>query len=129
MALPAGKISIYKKDGESNELVGEDNISHTPKNEEIELTLGSAFDIVVDAEMTGREKLSKRSEERTYLIKVKNHKDSDVSVLVRHWIGGDWELRKSGKKPVYRKGNKLEFLIDVKSGAKVEFTYSVLTKW
>ena len=36
------------KDDGSLEFIGEDRIDHTPKNENITLTTGNAFDIVAD---------------------------------------------------------------------------------
>jgi hypothetical protein len=44
IALPAGKVRVYKKDSDgSQEFVGEDRIDHTPRNEEVKLTVGRAF--------------------------------------------------------------------------------------
>ena len=44
--LPMGKIRIFKtQDGDAAEFVGEDHIEHTPRNEEVEITIGTAFDI------------------------------------------------------------------------------------
>jgi hypothetical protein len=47
IALPKGKVRVYKRDDEGKEqFVGEDEIDHTPKDEEIKLYLGNAFDII-----------------------------------------------------------------------------------
>ena len=46
MPLPKGTIRVYKKDSKGNaQFVGEDAIDHTPKNEDIKLKLGDAFDV------------------------------------------------------------------------------------
>lgn len=46
--LPAGKISVNKRDTKdgSLEFIGEDSILHTPANENITITTGNAFDVV-----------------------------------------------------------------------------------
>ncbi|MBN2564313.1 MAG: DUF4139 domain-containing protein, partial [Candidatus Eisenbacteria bacterium] len=42
--LPAGKVRMYKEDSaKSLQFIGEDRIDHTPKNEDVRLTLGNAF--------------------------------------------------------------------------------------
>ena len=47
MPLPAGKIRLTKLDTDgSEEFLGEDQIDHTPKDEEVELKVGNAFDVV-----------------------------------------------------------------------------------
>ena len=46
--LPAGRVRVSKLDEAdgSLEFIGEDRIDHTPKNETVQLKLGSAFDVV-----------------------------------------------------------------------------------
>src|SRR5258706_11257321 len=46
--LPAGRVRVYKKDeaDAASEFIGEDLIQHTPKDEELLIRMGSAFDIV-----------------------------------------------------------------------------------
>ena len=47
IAMPKGRIKLYKADAADNslEFIGEDTIGHTPKDEDIKLTVGNAFDI------------------------------------------------------------------------------------
>lgn len=47
MPLPKGRIRVNKADSSGSiQFVGEDRIDHTAVNEEIELYLGDAFDLV-----------------------------------------------------------------------------------
>jgi len=48
LALPTGTVRVYKKDEGISHFVGEDNIQHTSKNEEISLNIGKFFDITQD---------------------------------------------------------------------------------
>ena len=52
--LPAGRLRVYKQDeaDATNEFIGEDVIQHTPKDEEVLVKLGSAFDIVGERKQT-----------------------------------------------------------------------------
>jgi len=49
MPLPAGTIRLYKKDDKGNQqFIGEDRIDHTPKDEDVRVKVGDAFDIVAE---------------------------------------------------------------------------------
>ena len=53
MPLPAGTIRVYQADSRGNTLfAGEDHIDHTPKDEEISLHIGNAFDVVAERKQT-----------------------------------------------------------------------------
>ena len=46
--FPKGTFRVFKEDEADNslEFIGEDSIDHTPKDENITLNIGNAFDIV-----------------------------------------------------------------------------------
>ena len=50
MPLPKGTVRVFKEDSTdgSLEFIGEDSIDHTPKDENVTLTTGNAFDISAD---------------------------------------------------------------------------------
>ena len=50
MALPKGTVRVFKEDSAdgSLEFLGEDSIDHTPKDENVTLGTGNAFDISAD---------------------------------------------------------------------------------
>ena len=81
-ALPAGKIRLYKADGEDIEFIGEDMIDHTPEDEELSITVGQAFDIVSERTVLKTERPSKRSSRLTVEYTIRNHKDSRIQVEV-----------------------------------------------
>lgn len=44
--LPAGKVRVYKRDAKGQvQMVGEDKIDHTPREEKIRLYIGDSFDV------------------------------------------------------------------------------------
>jgi hypothetical protein len=93
MPLPAGTIRVYQQDSRGGSLfAGEDHIDHTPKDEEISLHIGNAFDIVAERKQTDYRKLSDRLYEFEYEITLRNHKALPISVEVNEPIGGDWEM-------------------------------------
>lgn len=96
MPLPAGTIRVYQQDSRGGSLfAGEDHIDHTPKDEEISLHIGNAFDIVAERKQTDYKKLSDRLYEFEYEITLRNHKDIPITVEVNEPIGGDWEMTNS----------------------------------
>src|SRR5216683_6227495 len=93
MPLPAGTIRVYQADSRGGSLfAGEDHIDHTPKDEEISLHIGNAFDIVAERKQTDYRKLSDRLYEFEYEITLRNHKAGPITVEVNEPIGGDWEM-------------------------------------
>ncbi|TNF53641.1 MAG: DUF4139 domain-containing protein, partial [Gammaproteobacteria bacterium] len=59
LPLPKGVVRIYKRDSQDQaQFVGEDRIDHTPKNEQVRLKLGEAFDVTADKVQTDFVKLS-----------------------------------------------------------------------
>jgi hypothetical protein len=99
MPLPAGTIRVYQQDSRGGSLfAGEDHIDHTPKDEEISLHIGNAFDIVAERKQSDYKRLSDRLYEFEYEITLRNHKDAPISVEVNEPIGGDWEMVNSTNK-------------------------------
>lgn len=96
MPLPAGTIRLYKKDDKGNQqFIGEDKIDHTPKDEDVRVKVGDAFDIVAERKQTDYKVIARNVYEYAYEIKIRNHKDGPVTVVVNEPIGGDWEMLSS----------------------------------
>ncbi len=93
MPLPAGTIRVYQADSRGNTLfAGEDNISHTPKDEAIRLHEGNAFDIVAERKQTDFKSFGSQTYEMEYEITLRNHKTTPITVQVNEPIGGDWQM-------------------------------------
>ena len=84
--LPAGRIRVSqldKADG-SLEFIGEDKIDHTPKDEQVRVKLGSAFDVVGERRQVDFMVDSKaRWMEEEIEVKLRNHKAQPVDVIVK----------------------------------------------
>ena len=91
--LPKGKVRVYKEGPDGGlEFVGEDVIDHTPRNEELRISTGNAFDIVGERRETDTKQ---RGREKEIEFKIRNHKDEKVEVIVAENIYGDWEIIES----------------------------------
>ena len=87
LPLPAGTVRVYQEDVDgSPEFVGEDTIDHTPKDEDISLYLGNAFDIVGERTQTDVVSRGTSGMDETIEITLRNHKDEDVTVRVIEYL-------------------------------------------
>jgi hypothetical protein len=132
--LPAGRLRVYKQDDadKTNEFIGEDVIQHTPKDEEVLVKLGTAFDIVGDRKQTD---FSANYEQRviteSFEISVRNHKKEPVKVLVREnlfrWT--NWEVTKKSQDFEKVDFRTIHFPIEVPAGGEQKVTYTVKYTW
>lgn len=91
--LPAGIVRVYKADSSgSQQFVGEDRIDHTPKDEAVRIKLGDAFDVVAERKQMDYKNIARRVFEYAYEIRIRNHKEEAVNVIVNEPIGGDWDI-------------------------------------
>jgi hypothetical protein len=95
--LPAGRIRVSKLDAAdgSLEFIGEDRIDHTPKDEEVRVKLGSAFDVVGERRQTDFSVDSKAQwMEEQIEIKLRNHKEQPVHVIVKEELyrWSNWKI-------------------------------------
>ena len=96
MPMPAGVIRVYQADSKGGlQFVGEDRINHTPKDEELNLKIGNAFDVTCDRSQIDFEKISTNVYELEYQITLRNHKTTAVTVEVNEPIGGTWRMLSS----------------------------------
>ncbi len=126
MALPGGKVRVYKKDvDEALEFIGEDKIDHTPLDEEVRLILGDAFDVVGERIVANRRKITDRIYDEDVGITLRNHKDEDIEVVVVEHIWGFWEIPKKSHDFKRKDAQTLEFKVPVKAGGEEKLQYTV----
>jgi len=130
MPLPAGTVRVYQNDSQGGaQFAGEDNISHTPKDETLRIYVGNAFDVVCERKQTDYKKLSYDLYEMEYQITLRNHKNGPVTVEVREPIGGDWEVVNSNYKWTKLDVSTVGFQIPVAKDGTATLDYRVRVKW
>jgi hypothetical protein len=128
--LPAGTVRVYQADTHGGtQFAGEDQITHTPKDEALHIYTGDAFDVVCERKQTDFKKIASNVVETEYQITLRNHKDSAVTVEVREPIGGDWEVLKSNYKGDKLDSSTLAFSIPVDKDGTATLDYRVQVKW
>ena len=128
--LPAGVVRVYKADSTgSQQFVGEDRIDHTPKDEAVRIKLGDAFDVVAERKQTDYKNIARRVFEYAYEIRIRNHKDEAVTVVVNEPIGGDWEIINSSFPAEKTAAFAARFNVPVVKDGEAVLSYRVRVKY
>lgn len=128
--LPKGRFRIYKRDNSGSvQMLGEDTINHTPKNEKVSLVVGRAFDVVGNRKRTNFTRLAQNRVQESYEIEVRNRNDTPetVTVIERHW--GDWQVTDKNADFTKEDSNTMQFVLNLKANEVRKITYTVMTKW
>ncbi|HEX6277748.1 MAG TPA: DUF4139 domain-containing protein [Polyangiaceae bacterium] len=130
MPLPKGVVRVYKADTSgAQQFVGEDSIDHTPRDEEIEIKLGEAFDVVADRKQMEWRALGSCSSESTWTIALRNHKDEAVKVEIEDPANGDWDIVSSSHPARKEDARTLVFTVDVPSRGETKVSYKIRLRW
>ncbi len=126
MALPKGKVRVYKRDSDGAlQFVGEDLIDHTPRDEKIRLYIGDAFDLVGEHKQMSYTRPNQRTTRATYQISLRNHKDEDVEITAVEHASGDWKIKSSSHKYKKTSASKFEFTVNVPKRGETVIDYEI----
>ncbi|ERP38952.1 DUF4139 domain-containing protein [Chitinivibrio alkaliphilus] len=123
--LPGGTLRIYKEmESGLSIFSGENRLPHTPKNHEVSLRTGTAFDVTAQFRQTEYERVSNRRAESTYELLLRNEKDSPVSVDIIVPLSGEWTLFDA---PDYTRlsAHRVKFTLSVQPSEEKTLTYGV----
>jgi hypothetical protein len=130
MPLPAGVLRVYQADSAGRlQFAGEDNIQHTPKDEDVTINTGNAFDIVCERKQTDFQAIADRVSEVEWQVTLRNHKDTPVTVEVREIVSGSWQVVSSNFSPTKLNANTLSFSVPVAANGAATLTYRVRSRW
>ena len=126
MPLPAGIMRLYKQDDEGSlQFIGEDRIDHTPKNEEVSLKIGEAFDVVAERIQTDFKKITTRLHESEWEVTLRNHKEEDVKVGIVEPLYGNWTVISNSHPYEKVDAFTIRFNIDVPKDKEVKVKYRI----
>ena len=135
LPMPKGVVRVYKKDSAGNaQFVGEDRIDHTPKNREVRLKLGEAFDVTADKKQSDfkrRDSIGRWSYvfESAYELALHNAKKEPVTVVVREPVPGDWQMMETTHKHAKVAAGTAEWKIEVPAEGTTTLKYRVLVRY
>ncbi len=132
-ALPAGRIRVYQEDVDGSALlIGENQIDHTAKGEQIKLYLGNAFDLVGEHTQTNFTFIASNVVEETFQIKLRNRKDNqavEIRVPERLYRWSNWEILNASDEYTKTDATSIEFRVIVQPGEEKVLTYTVRYTW
>ena len=124
--LPKGIVRVYKRDkAGSPQFIGEDLIDHTPKDENVRLEMGNAFDVTAERKQTDYKRVSAKAHESAFEVRIRNHKDTAVTVRVIEPLGGDWTMVQSSISFQKAAAFEAEFAVPVPADKETVLTYRV----
>ena len=124
--LPKGKIRVYKADASgSQQLIGEDWIDHTPKDERIKIKMGDAFDVVGERTQKEWRKIGTNVYEVEWELSLRNHKKEEQTVTVVEPVPGDWQVLSSTHAWEKPEAHTLRFSVPVAKEGAAKLTYRV----
>jgi hypothetical protein len=130
MPLPRGIVRVYKRDGEgAQQFIGEDMIDHTPRDEDLRIKMGEAFDVVGDRVQTDYDIVSSCVSESQWRIDLRNHKDEDVGVMLVEPVGGDWQILSSSHPYQQLDAFTFTFEPQVEARGETRVEYRVRVRW
>lgn len=134
MPLPRGRVRVSKLDTADStlEFIGEDAIDHTPRNEQVLLKLGSAFDVVGERRQVDfRLDSARRTMTETIEIKLRNQKKERVEVQVKEslyrWV--EWSIVDRSHEFRKEDARNIVFAVNVAPEQEQTVQYTVRYTW
>ncbi len=131
--LPAGRIRVNKRDSDDSlEFIGEDTIDHTPRNEEVMLKLGNAFDVKGERKQTAFYiDNTRRTMTESFEITLTNRKDEPVTVTAVETLyrGNNARVTERSHSFEQKDAFTIEFPVEVGADQKETIRYTVNYTW
>lgn len=125
MPLPAGTVRVYEGMDGSSFFAGEDRIAHTPEGQDVELRVGSAFDVTAEARTTDYDRLSDKTFEAAQEMVLKNAKDVPVTVEVSGYLPLEWKILEESHPHEEVNASQVLWRVEIPAGGETELAYRV----
>ncbi len=134
LPLPAGRVRFYRSDDADGnlEFVGENNIDHTPRNEELSIYTGNAFDLVGERKITNFERNDPQNWMRESVeVTVKNRSKEPKAIKVREhlWRWVNWEIEQPSMEFEKKDAQTIEFTVPLKPDEEKTVTFTARYSW
>jgi len=114
----------------SLEFIGEDSIEHTPKNDEITLKLGHAFD-VKGKRIQRNFELTKNGMIELIEITINNQKDrqQEVEIIESMFRWSNWQITQHDEQYSKLDASNIRFVVNIPAETAKNFKYTVQYSW
>jgi len=124
--LPAGQVRMFQADEQGRlQLLGIAAIDNTPKERELLLNTGFAFDIIGTRTQTDYRRPENNRYESEWRVELTNESDEDVVVRVVEQVTGDWTILNSSHAAEKISAGAVLFRIPVPAGGEATLDYRV----
>lgn len=124
--LPAGAVRVYTDDETgASQFLGEGQIGHTALGSEVNVKLGSDFDVPVSREQTNFVRASDNITLTSWRVTVRNSKSDAVSVRVVEQLPGSWEITKESASHKKLNAAQVEWMLNVPARGQIVLEYTV----
>lgn len=126
--LPAGRVRMF----EAGDFLGESQLGHTPEGADIDLEVGTAFDLTAERERRDfRLDRGGRQMTESFAVTLRNARKEAVTVTVVEPMGrwSDWTITNSSVPAEKRDAQHAAFDVQVPGGGEAVLTYTVRYRW
>ena len=128
--LPAGTLHVYRRDRAGRlHFAGDGSIPPTPDAERVDVTIGSAFDLVAERVQTEFRQLDQTATESSWRITVRNRSAADRTVNVYEPLSGDAVIVEESREHERIDADTVRWQVPVEAGGENALTYSVRTRF
>lgn len=131
--LPKGRVRFYRQDtGDRLEFIGEGEIDHTPRDEELKIYTGDAFDLVGERKRTNFTiDNSRRTLDEAFEITLRNRKEEAVEIKVAETLyrGATWSIVDASDEWKKVDSQAMEFLVKLEPDQEKVIKYHVRYTW
>ncbi len=132
MPLPKGRVRLMQRDPDGDmQLVNTTEIDHTAKDEEMKLTVGTAFDVSAERNEMNMTRPGHQQETRTVRLRMRNHKDEPIEgrFIERLIPNRNWEITLTTDPWTRKDVNTIHFDFTLEPNAEKTITYTVDYQW
>lgn len=128
--LPKGIVKVYQSDQSGSvQMLGEDSIEHTPKEEKVVLRIGQSFDIVSERKQTSYTRQGDRGARTSFEVELRNRKDTPETVLVTESAPGQWRIIEESQPSKKLDAARFQFTVALKANETKKIRYTLEIRW
>ena len=130
--LPKGMVTLTATDADGDsQFLGRQQIDHTPKDEELKITMGRAFDVVYGYRVVETKRPSSHRMIQTYQFRIRNHKSTAIHVRAIGKLQGysNWKVTRTTDEFTKHDFKTLHFDFRLEPDSEKTITYTVDYRW
>lgn len=124
--LPSGAIRIYEPDSAGSlRYIGAWEVTDTPKEQKVYLSLSNAFDVFTEWKMVKNQQIDKHTLRKTLDVVLHNQKAMKVPLRVIQEFSGSWKMVEQSHKSVKTNASEAQWKIDLPANSKTVLHFVV----